>query len=90
MIAHEVNNTTAGITSTLDTLDETLKEVMGMENVSEVLQIAIERCFRMSRFITNFADVVRISDLRLQPQSVNERVLSCKRIMETMCKERQV
>ncbi|MCD8194116.1 MAG: PAS domain-containing protein, partial [Tannerellaceae bacterium] len=90
MIAHEVNNTTAGITSTLDTLEETLKETAGMEDVSEVLRIAIERCFRMSRFITNFADVVRIPDPSLQPQSLNDMVLSCKRIMETMCSERNI
>ncbi len=90
MIAHEVNNTTAGITSTLDTLDDTLSEMAGMEELSEVLQIAIERSFRMSRFITNFADVVRIPEPDLQQQSLNGLVLTCKRLMDRMANERNI
>ncbi|GHU84534.1 hypothetical protein FACS189415_8010 [Bacteroidia bacterium] len=59
MIAHEVNNTTAGITSTLDTLDNTLKEKENTEEISDALRIAVERCYSMKRFITNFAAVPR-------------------------------
>ena len=58
MIAHEVNNTTAGITSTLDTVGQALSESEGMEDICEVMQVCTERCFSMSRFITRFADVV--------------------------------
>ena len=60
MISHEVNNTTAGITSTLDTLESTFSGMEDMEDVCEVLRVSIERCYSMSHFITNFADVVRI------------------------------
>ena len=58
MIAHEVNNTTAGITSTLDTVGQALSESEGMEDICEVMQVCTERCFSMSRFITRIADVV--------------------------------
>ena len=58
MIAHEVNNTTAGITSTLDTVGQALSESEGMEDICEVMQVCTERCFSMSRFITRFAVVV--------------------------------
>lgn len=54
MIAHEVNNTTAGITSTLETARdalETLEEETG--DLREVMQVCVERCLGMSRFITN-------------------------------------
>ena len=60
MIAHEVNNTTAGITSTLDTLEATFSGMQDTEDICEVLSVSIERCYSMSHFITNFADVVRI------------------------------
>ena len=90
MIAHEVNNTTAGITSTLDTLSETFKGAEGMEDVADVLQIAIERCYSMSRFITNFADVVRIPEPLLRKQDLNALVTASKRFMETICINRNI
>jgi nitrogen fixation/metabolism regulation signal transduction histidine kinase len=90
MISHEVNNTTAGITSSLDTLDNTLKEMENKQDVSEVLQTAIERCYSMSRFITNFADVVRIPEPQLREQELNSLVISCKRFMETVCRNRNI
>lgn len=90
MIAHEVNNTTAGITSTLDTLDNTFQEMENMEDISDVLRISIERCFRMSQFITNFADVVRIPEPQKRRHDLNEVVTSSKRFMETICQNRNI
>ena len=40
MIAHEVNNTTAGITSTLDTLEATFSEMQDTEDICEVLRVS--------------------------------------------------
>lgn len=90
MIAHEVNNTTAGITSTLDTLQNTFKEIACSEDLCDVLQVAIERCYSMSRFITNFADVVRIPEPQLQNHDLNTLVSSCKRFMENVCRNRNI
>ncbi|GHU64157.1 sensor histidine kinase [Bacteroidia bacterium] len=90
MIAHEVNNTTAGITSTLDTLDNTLKEMENTEEISDALRIAVERCYSMNRFITNFADVVRIPEPQLREQDLNALVTSGKRFMETICLNRNI
>lgn len=90
MISHEVNNTTAGITSTLDTLEATFSEQGDMQDVCEVLQAAISRCYSMSRFITNFADVVRIPEPALKPVSLNRVVTSCKSFMETICMNRNI
>ena len=55
MIAHEVNNTTAGITSTLDTLEATFSEMQDTEDICEVLRVSIERCYSMSQlsFLAN-------------------------------------
>jgi nitrogen fixation/metabolism regulation signal transduction histidine kinase len=90
MIAHEVNNTTAGITSTLDTLLNTFKDIQNSEDICDVLQVAIERCYSMSRFITNFADVVRIPEPQLQKHDLNRLVSSCKLFMENACRNRNI
>ena len=90
MISHEVNNTTAGITSTLDMLESTFSGMEDMKDVCDVLQISIDRCYSMSRFITNFADVVRIPEPQCKPTSLNELVTSCKRFMETICMSRDI
>lgn len=90
MIAHEVNNTTAGITSTLDTVESTLTEVENTEDIREVMRVCIDRCFSMSRFITNFADVVKIPEPDLRRQDLNTLVNSCKMFMENICHDRDI
>jgi nitrogen fixation/metabolism regulation signal transduction histidine kinase len=91
MIAHEVNNTTAGITSALDTLDDSFREMNPPpDDVRDVLKVAIERCYRMNRFISNFADVVRIPEPQLREQELNALLISCKRFMEIICRNRNI
>jgi signal transduction histidine kinase len=86
MIAHEVNNTTAGIISMLDTLEQTLAE----KDAQEALKIATERCYRMNRFIANYADVVRIPEPQTAEVTLNELVASCKCFMENICRNRRI
>lgn len=90
MIAHEVNNSTAGITSTLDTISQALTEEKGMEDICDMIRICIERCFSMSHFITRFADVVKIPEPTFQKASINGIATLCKRFMEGMCNERNI
>ena len=90
MIAHEVNNTTAGITSTLDTVEQALSTEENMEDICEVMRVCTERCFSMSRFITRFADVVKIPEPTLSSVNLNDLVFTCKRFMEGMCNDRRI
>lgn len=90
MIAHEVNNTTAGIISTLDTMEQALSEEDGMEDICDVMHVCTDRCFSMSRFITRFADVVKIPEPNISSVNLNELVSSCKRFMEGMCNDSQI
>ena len=90
MIAHEVNNTTAGITSTLDTVEQALSAEEGMDDICDVMRVCIERCFSMSRFITRFADVVKIPEPTLTPVDLNDLAFTCKRFMEGMCADRTI
>ena len=90
MIAHEVNNTTAGITSTLDTVEQALSTEEGMDDICDVMRVCTERCFSLSRFITRFADVVKIPEPTLTPVDLNDLAFTCKRFMEGMCTDRNI
>ena len=90
MIAHEVNNTTAGITSTLDTVEQALSSEEGMDDICDVMRVCTDRCFSMSRFITRFADVVKIPDPTVSRANLNDLVFTCKRFMEGMCNDRRI
>ena len=54
------------------------------------MRVCTERCFSMSRFITRFADVVKIPEPTLVPVQLNELVSMCKRFMEGMCNDRNI
>jgi signal transduction histidine kinase len=60
------------------------------EDLREVMRVCIERSYSMSRFITNFADVVKIPEPQLEEVELNERVVACKRFMENICQERNI
>lgn len=84
MISHEVNNTTAGIISTLDIVEQSLADDDENRDMKEALSICIERSHNMSKFITNFADVVKIPKAELRPTNINERIEASIRFMEVM------
>ncbi len=86
MIAHEVNNTVAGITSSLDTALSALEEIDETEDICDVMQVCIERCYKMSNFIVRFADVVKIPDPVLNWVDLNDLA----RFMESSCLERGI
>lgn len=92
MIAHEVNNSIAGVNSTLDTASMIIEESGDEElaDVVQVLRVCQERCVAMSRFITAFANVVKIPEANLMPGELNERVLVCRGFMESMCNKHGV
>jgi nitrogen fixation/metabolism regulation signal transduction histidine kinase len=104
MIVHEVNNTMAGMISTLDTLIHTPPASRGeappsgrgdapaaaREDAGEVLRIAIERCYGMSRFVSNFAAVVRIPEPQLCATNLNEWLISVRQFMESICRNRNI
>ena len=90
MIAHEVNNSVAGITSTLDTVNGALEVMEDTEDLCEVMKVCVERSYSMSRFITRFADVVKIPEPQLEEVNLNDRVEACKRFMENICQEHDI
>ena len=76
MMAHEVNNNVAGITSLLE----------GIEGLpDELVQVCSDRCFAMSRFITRFAEVVKIPEPMLTKTPINDIIGNCHIFLETLC-----
>lgn len=90
MIAHEVNNTVAGTTSALETIDDALQTMEDTDDLREVMKVCIERSFNMSRFITNFANVVKIPEPQTEKVGLNARVEACKIFMENVCQNRNI
>jgi PAS domain S-box-containing protein len=90
MIGHEVNNTTAGVTSTLETVSEALSEMPQTEDLREVMQVCVERCYRMSHFITSFADVVKIPQPQLARVPLHDHLQAVVRFMEPVCEARHI
>lgn len=76
MMAHEVNNNVAGITSLLESID-------GLPD--ELVQVCSDRCFAMSCFITRFADVVKIPEPMLAKTPINDIIGNCHIFLETLC-----
>lgn len=96
MIAHEVNNTMGGITSTLDSATEVLQtmtpETMQGDagELCSVMKVCEERGYNMSRFITRFADVVKIPAPVLKNCNLNDCVEGCRLFLEQMCREKNI
>jgi len=86
MIAHEVNNTTAGGISTLDAVLESFQD----DEIHNLLNIIIERCYGMNRFITSYAEIVRIPEAQRAPHNINLLLASCMRFMEKACHDKGI
>lgn len=85
MISHEVNNSTATICSIMQSVGEELAE-RGIDGDMRVaLQACVERNTGMSRFITRFADVVRIPEPELHAMPVNDLVVANRNFLESLC-----
>ncbi|MBO7418789.1 MAG: PAS domain-containing protein [Bacteroidaceae bacterium] len=90
MIAHEVNNTVAGVTSAIDSVNDALADIPNTEDLREVMASGSERCLGMSHFITRFADVVKIPEPQLQEVDLNQLLLGCKSFMESICVDKNI
>ena len=85
MIAHEVNHTMAGVGSILDTLQE-----LSNEEEKELMAVCVDRCHSMSRFITRFADVVKIPEAVTKDTEIRSFILSRSKFLESLCSPRNI
>ena len=84
LIAHEVNNTMAGVNSLLQTLSDVLEDSVADPDIMAALESCRERCDSLGRFITSYANVVKIPDLVLRPVDLNSLLTSVFPFLESM------
>jgi nitrogen fixation/metabolism regulation signal transduction histidine kinase len=87
MMAHEVNNSMAAIGSTLAIISDSLKQHENNElsDALPAVEASSERCSHLSRFITNFADVVKIPPPVLIKTDLNRLVCTVKTLCSPEC-----
>ncbi len=90
MIAHEVNNSVTGVTSILDSINEINLTNDSSIDISEVMTICIERCYGLSKFITRFANVVKIPTPITEYINLNDCISKSKAFMESICLNRDI
>lgn len=85
LIAHEVNNSMAGISSMLDTITMYAEEEGRDESETEALRACAQRCKSLSRFITSYSDVVKIPEITPVPTELNIFVHKMDVVLESIC-----
>lgn len=91
VIAHEVNNSMAGVNSMLSTAGIMLEDAgEKYADLAEVMSVCEARCQAMSKFITSFADVVKIPDANLLKSDLNGLLESWRVMLESLCAGRGI
>ena len=85
VIAHEVNNSMAGICSMLDTITMYADEDGRDESETEALKMCAQRCKSLSSFITTYADVVKIPEISPVKTDLNGFVAGIRVMLESLC-----
>lgn len=91
IISHEVNNSVAGISSMLSTAGTVAREGDGLskedaEMIAEVAEVSRERCMSMSKFISAYADVVKIPPAICRRVNLNEELMNFHSFLESICR----
>ncbi|AKD55720.1 sensor histidine kinase [Spirosoma radiotolerans] len=78
MMAHEVNNSIGAVNSILDSTQSYVDE----PDVKHAIRVAIERNDRLNRFMSRFADVVRLPQPQIRSIDLSELVRNVVQLMQ--------
>lgn len=90
IMAHEVNNTVAGISSAFDTMDMVLEQMGDADDVREMMRVCVERNAKMSAFISRLSNVVKIPEAILREEELNRVVERCSLLFQAFCNEHNI
>ncbi|MDD4645499.1 MAG: ATP-binding protein, partial [Bacteroidales bacterium] len=78
MMAHEVNNTVGSVNSILMTVLDNRETIVTAEQdeVIRMLEVAVQRNYRLNRFMTNFSDVVKLPKPEKESFDLNASIQS--------------
>lgn len=85
VIAHEVNNTSAGISSLLEAIGGIFCGEGGDDEMSDAVESCRERIEGLNSFISSYANLVRIPPLQLDAMDINKFVLHNLPFLESIC-----
>lgn len=85
VIAHEVNNTSAGISSLLEAIGGIFCSEGGDDEMSDAVESCRERIEGLNSFISSYANLVRIPPLQLDAMDINKFVLHNLPFLESIC-----
>jgi two-component system, NtrC family, nitrogen regulation sensor histidine kinase NtrY len=92
MMTHEINNSIGAINSILQSslgYKEQL-QVEDKEEFSEVMQVCIDRNSRLSKFMSRFADVVKVPTPNLELVDLKEVIAGSKLLVAQVCREKSI
>ncbi|MDE5812803.1 MAG: PAS domain-containing sensor histidine kinase [Muribaculaceae bacterium] len=81
MMAHEVNNSLAGIISVMETAEEEIPD----QDMKEAIAACQDRCRDMGAFITKFASAVKIPEPTKRNVDLSELLRSRTPLFESIC-----
>ncbi len=86
LIAHEVNNSTAGIIGVLNTIGDAADDTPPAieSDTLEAIAVCRDRCMAMNRFITRFAEVVKLPEPTLSDVDLVPLCERCLTLMQPM------
>lgn len=87
LLAHEVNNTMGGLNSVLQTLADVMEGDPANADLLPALDSCRDRCASLGRFITSYANVVKIPDAVLRRVELNSLVRSLSPFLESLSGE---
>ncbi len=91
MMAHEVNNSIGAINSILHSLtDPASSDTELATDAREVLPVAIERNERLNHFMSNFAQVVRLPDPRIEQVDLNALLLRARQLLLVQAQQQHI
>ncbi|GHA80402.1 sensor histidine kinase [Pontibacter akesuensis] len=92
VMSHEVNNTTGAINSILGSLEFYTPQLQEehQPDFSHVLQVAIDRNTNLSRFMANFADVVRLPQPRKTLTDLHALLHDLHRLLKPELERRRI
>ena len=90
IMAHEVNNTVAGISSAFDVMDSVLEQMGDADDVREMMRVCVARNAKMSAFVSRLSNVVKVPEAVLREEELNHVVESCSLLFQAFCNEHNI
>ncbi len=92
MMAHEVNNTIGAVNSILTTVLDNGKSITREEQdeVVQMLGVAVQRNYRLNRFMQNFSEVVKLPMPEKEPYELNGSVRNVILSLSSSLSERNI